>query len=208
MMGTVVPTSLRSALQRLKKQAFLPEDQSLETIMTTATSRHSSTVIRNRVSLPATTDLPATLKLLVEEEKHVTRNAISSPRPVRVLPGERGGEPIGGAGLSLPFFPPFQLKELSCLPRRAACAHSNTAQLTPDWRGQAAPPPPAECSGLVPLRPGRDAGPPGSDWQPQSARLTSSTPDDGGPGLIRPSPRRRHDSRPRSRVSLGVSTSA
>lgn len=120
-------------------------------------------------------------KLLMEEEKHVTRNAISSPWPVHAPPGEHGGEPIGGAGLLLPFFPPFQLKELSSLPRHAACAHSNTAQLTPDWRGQAAP---AASRMLrtrhVRLRPGRDAGPRGSDWQPESARLTSSTPDDGG----------------------------
>lgn len=146
----------------------------------------------------------------MEEEKHVTRNAIGSPWPVHALPGERGGEPIGGAGLSLPFFPPFQLKELSSLPRHAACAHSNTARLTPDWRGQAAPPLPAECSGLSTCDCAL-AGTPvrgaliGSRTRHGSLAAHLMT---GGPDLIRMSLRRRHDSRPRSRVSLGVSASA
>lgn len=61
MMGTVVSTSLHSALQRLKKAGFSPGGPVVRNHhMTTATSRHSNTVIRNRVSLPVTTDLTST----------------------------------------------------------------------------------------------------------------------------------------------------
>lgn len=34
------------------------------------------------------------------------------------------------------------------LPRHASCTHSNTGELKPDWRGQADPLLPAECSGF------------------------------------------------------------